>query len=241
MQSYRFEALGGECELYAFAPREPLERTAAWVHGLHRRFTRFEPTSELSRLNARAGAWVAVSPDLREVLAAALDAYADSAGLVNAGVLGARGPLPPLPSLLDLRGSRARLAPGAAIDLGGIAKGWIADRAVERLGPNSVANCCGDLRATGGGPDGEGWPIGFGGTTVLVSDGAAATSGRERRGTTHLIDPRTGAAAITDLAEVSVLTATALEAEVAAKTALLLGSIAAPGYLEVRARAWWLA
>jgi thiamine biosynthesis lipoprotein len=268
--SLRFEALGSECELYAIDSAEPLEQTAEWITEMHRRLTRFEPTSELSQFNARAGEWTDVSPELGVLLNAALDAYVMSDGLVHAGVLPAlvdagydktfedltgpssrsashpdpARPLSPLPDLLEVRPSSARLAPGAAIDLGGLAKGWIADKAVERMGPNSLANCGGDLYAHGGGETGEGWPVGFGGKTVLLKDLGAATSGTMKRrwgdGRHHLIDPRTGAPAVTDLTEVSVLAPTALEAEILAKTALILGSALAPRALERRASGWAL-
>lgn len=271
--SLRFQALGGECELYALAPKEPLEATAEWIHGLHRHLTRFDPGSELSRFNARAGEWVEASPELEALLRAALQAFEESSGLVNAAILPAliaagydrtiedlarsarpdvpgrtpasRRRIEPLPHLLQLNGSRARLKPGAAIDLGGLAKGWIADRAVERLGPNSLANCAGDLRAFGGGPTGEGWPVAFGGKTLLLTHHGAATSGTTRRrwgdGLHHIIDPRTGAPARSDLSEVSVLAPTALDAEILAKTALILGSARAAAALEGRASAWALA
>jgi thiamine biosynthesis lipoprotein len=281
--------LGGTCELYAVDPVEPLAETAEWILGLHRRLTRFEPSSELSRLNARAGEWVEVSDVLHELLEEALVAYEVSGGLVHVGVLPAliaagydrtfdqllqvrptdpqKRWIPPLPELLRLRPSTARLAPGAAIDLGGLAKGWIADRAVERMGPNSLANCAGDLMARGAGPradgpprldgsradrwspldapmHGEGWPVRFADRTLLLHDMAAATSGTTKRrwGTQshHIIDPRTGRPAASDLVEVSVLATSALDAEVLAKTALLLGSDAAVGYLEGRALGWAL-
>jgi thiamine biosynthesis lipoprotein len=140
--------------------------------------------------------------------------------------------------MLEVAVGRARLAPGAAIDLGGIAKGWLADRAVERIGPNSLANFAGDLRARGDGPDGGGWPVGFGPTTVLLKDIGAATSGtRGRRWgerSHHLIDPRTGLPADSDLAEVSVLAGSGADAEVLAKTALLLGREAGARLLDER-------
>jgi thiamine biosynthesis lipoprotein len=56
----------------------------------------------------------------------------------------------------------------------------------------------------------------------------------------HLIDPRTGRPAAGDLAEVSVVAATAVEAEVFAKTALLLGSEPAAAFLAAHCQAWWL-
>lgn len=271
--SRRFEALGSECELYAIGrPYTALDDAAEWILRRHARFTRFEGTSELSLLNAAGGGWVTISVELEALLRLALDAHERSGGLVHAGVLpallaagytrtfselaaaGATGqpvamlepprPLLPLPDVLEVRPGRARLAAGSALDLGGLAKGWLADRCSERLGPNALVNLGGDLRARGPGPDGEGWPVGFAGRTVLLADMAAATSGTTRRrwgdGLHHLIDPRTGLPAHSDLQEVSVLASTAADAEILAKTALLLGRDAGEAWLEGKAQGWSL-
>lgn len=264
IESLTFAALGGECELFTLDGNGAGLRSAeAWVHLMHDRLTRFEPSSEVSRLNAAAGGWVAVSLELEELLRAALAAWETSGGLVHVAVLPALvaagygrdfdagatavgrpvGPLPPLPALLEIRPGGARLASGAAVDLGGIAKGWLADRLVERLGPNSLANLAGDLHARGPGTTGEGWPVGFGGKTVLLRDLGAATSGRTKRhwgdGLHHLIDPRTGWPAASELDEVSVLAGNGVEAEVFAKTAFLLGSArAAAAWLAPRSPGW---
>lgn len=283
METLTFEALGGTVELYAVGPAEPLDATAAWVHGLHDRLTRFDPGSELSRFNARAGEWVEVSPELHALLTAGLRAFEESEGLVNVAVLPALvavgydrtfsllaqdrsryqnsnehcqfdnglgpaardlQPVPRLDRVLEVRPGAARLERGCAIDLGGLAKGWIADRAVERLGDNALVSCGGDLYARGAGENGEGWPVGFGDRTLLLRDMGAATSGTTKRrwgkGLHHLIDPLTGSPSATDLEEVSVLADTALEAEVLAKTALLLGSTRAEAFLEGRSEGWSL-
>jgi len=265
--SRRFDALGSECELYALDVTDAvLDSAQAWIEAAHRRFTRFESNSELSRLNASAGTWLAVSDELEALLRLALDAHERSGGLVHAGVLPAllaagytrtfadgptvatlerSRPLPPLDEMLEVEPGRARLAPGSALDLGGLAKGWLADRCCEQLGPNALVNLGGDLRARGAGPDGEGWPVGFAGRTVLLDDMGAATSGTTRRrwgeALHHLIDPRTGLPARSDLEEVSVLARTAAEAEVLAKTALLLGRDAGEIWLEGKASGWSLA
>ncbi len=260
-----FEALGGTCELYAVGVDETAPtRGEAWIHTMHDRLTRFAPSSELSRLNAAAGRWQAVSPELEAILRESLRAYDLSDGLVHVGVLAAllaagytrtfdegpsepaapAPPPPPLPEMLQVEPGRAFLAAGAQVDLGGIAKGWLADRLAETLGPNVLVNLCGDLYARGGGEIGEGWPVGFGGETLLLRDGGAATSGTTARawgpGLHHLIDPRTGAPAKSDLSEVSVLAQSATEAEILAKTALLLGAREAPRFLACRSAGWWL-
>ena len=269
--SHHFEALGSSCSLFAVGVAgERLARGEAWVRSLQARLTRFEPDSELSRLNAAAGTWFTVSDELEDLLRESLLAWELSGGLVNVAVLGAMHrigyrrslsevpagraePEPavglgPLPDLLEVVPGRARLARGAGLDLGGLAKGWLADRLAERLGDNAIANLGGDLFALGAGPAGDGWPVEFGGVTVLLRDQGAATSSTLKRawraGRTavhHLIDPRTGGPAAGDLAEVSVVASSAVRAEVFAKTALLLGADAAPLYLAANSQAWHLA
>ena len=260
----RFEALGGQCELFAVGLAD-LAVVQAWIGAMHDRLTRFSPDSELSRFNAAAGRWTDISPELEALLVESLRAHETSGGLVHIGVLpallaagytrdfaagvtpatGAASIAPPLPEMLAVAAHRARLRAGTSIDLGGIAKGWLADRAVERIGPNALANLGGDLRARGDGPAGEGWPVGFGGTTVLLRDLGAATSGTAGRRwgprLHHLIDPRSGRPAETDLVEVSVLATSGAEAEVLAKTALLLGREAGARFLAARALGSYLA
>ena len=263
MESLTFNALGGECELYGVGiDAGALERAQTWITRMHERLTRFEPNSELSRLNASRGGWFAVSPELEALLRESLRAFDLSDGLVNVAVLPAllaagytrdfeAGPtastsaprIRPLPEVLHLRPGEARLTDGAGLDLGGIAKGWLADRLAKDLGENVLVNLCGDLYARGGGSTGEGWPVGFGDKTLLLKDLGAATSGTTKRawaGGHHLIDPRTGLPARTDLSEVSVLAATAVDAETYAKVALLLGASAAPKWLESRSPGWSL-
>ena len=263
MESLTFTALGGECELYGIGvDAATLQQAQTWITRMHDRLTRFEPHSELSRLNASRSRWFAVSPELEALLRESLRAFEVSDGLVNVTVLPAllaagytrdfaAGPtervepqrVPPLPEVLHLRPGEARLVQGGAVDLGGIAKGWLADRVAEGLGDNAVVNLCGDLFAHGGGESGEGWPIGFGDKTLLLRDMGAATSGTTKRawaGGHHLIDPRTGHPAKSDLSEVSVLASTATDAEIYAKVALLLGSRDAAKWLETRSEGWSL-
>jgi thiamine biosynthesis lipoprotein len=258
-----FEALGGECEIYAVGiPADRLAGSESWVHQMHDRLTRFSPTSELSRFNATAGSWADVSALLEALLRECLRAHEISGGLVNAAILPAllaagytrtfsAGPTqvtasvvpPALPQVLEVRSGSARLRRGASIDLGGIAKGWLADRLAADLGTNALVNLCGDLYAHGGGEAGDGWPVGMGGKTVLLVDMGAATSGTRKRSwgsdLHHLIDPRTGLPSQSDLAEVSVIARTAAEAEIFAKTALLLGSRKAEEYLAAHDALGW--
>ena len=268
LESLSLQALGTSCQLFAVgAAPERLSDAAAWIGVSHRRLTRFDPASELSQLNAAAGRWNPIGPLLESVLRESLRAHAFSGGLVHAGVLGsmlAAGynrpfregllsttvlqgddrPLPPLTEILELSPGAARVRNGYGVDLGGVAKGWMADQLAERIGPNCLVNLGGDLYARGAGPQGTGWPVGFGGTTLLLRDQGAATSGtRYRRwgdGLHHLIDPRTGRPSESNLEEVSVLAGSAADAEILAKTALLLGRAAAEFFLPAHSEGWWL-
>ncbi|HEY3084044.1 MAG TPA: FAD:protein FMN transferase [Candidatus Dormibacteraeota bacterium] len=265
IESHHFEALGTTCALFAVGlARARLLEAEDWTRRTGARLTRFSPDSELSILNASAGRWVDVGAELEAVLRESLLAFELSAGLVNVAVLPAmlaagytrslaEGPtvatldargVPRLPDVLEVGRGRARIAPGSGVDLGGIAKGWMADRLCEMFGPNFVANLGGDLRAAGAGPRGDGWPVGIGGTTLALRDHGAATSSVRRRrwgaALHHLIDPRSGLPARTGLDEVSVVARSAVEAEVVAKTALVLGPDLAPAYCARHALAYWL-
>jgi thiamine biosynthesis lipoprotein len=258
-----FDALGSTCELLSVGSGQAaLERCEQWVRAAEARFTRFLRDSELAGLNASDGRYVPVSPQMFAMLQAALWAFEESDGLVNAAVLPALAAagydrpfrqgltepavlrpaeLPPLPQVLvlDQATRSAALAPGAALDLGGIVKGALADILIDELGDDAVCNLGGDLRVRGSGPEGDGWHIGLCDQTVVaLPDGAVCTSGitkrRWGRSMHHLIDPRTGMPAKTDVAEVSVVTDSALRGEVYAKSAILLGAAAGIAFLEAR-------
>lgn len=131
-----------------------------------------------------------------------------------------------------------RLPRGRCPDLGGIAKGWIIDRLARRLEPYGpfLVDIGGDVAAR---EDGPGWLIGVADPFrpeedrcwVRLGEGAIATSTvmrrrwqRGGRWLHHLIDPRTGRPANSDLAQVTVISPTATAADVYGKTALILGS-----------------
>ena len=253
IERHTFRAMGTEIELLvetdgdastAFAAAE------AEFHRLEALLSRFRDDSELSRLN-REGALDA-GPDLARVVALALDARERTGGrfdptihdaLVAAGYDRTFEDVAPeghgryqVPAVsggaVSVHGSRIALGAGVRIDLGGIGKGYAAERAAELLataGP-CLVSAGGDVATRGGS-----WPVGVetadGTITLELRDGGLATSGRDRRTWRrdgrelhHLIDPRTGEPAETDLLRVTVVASDAIEAEVAAKELFLAGS-----------------
>ncbi len=125
------------------------------------------------------------------------------------------------------------------IDLGGLIKGRTVDAAAALLPAPAAVDAGGDAVLRGADLDGSGWLVDVEDpadpervlVTLRVIDRAVATSAgnrrRWRRGGAllhHIIDPRTGLPADTDLVQVTALAPTAELADVLAKAALLAGS-----------------
>ncbi len=144
-------------------------------------------------------------------------------------------------------GRRITLPPGVALDLGGIAKGWTAQQAVHQLGRwgPCMVDAGGDI-ACAGRPPGEPWVVSVADpldeardlAVLDLDNGAIATSSRLGRQwqhggmpAHHLIDPRTGAPALTDVVSVTVVAPRLPDAEIHAKTALILGEDQGAAYL----------
>jgi len=111
-----------------------MERAVAAAFGAIERVQRLmsfhDPASETSRLNREAAARpVVVDHWTFQVLATAADLHRRSDGLFDIGV-----PPPAAGGIELLGGNRVRFRhPGIRIDLGGIAKGFAVDRAIEAL------------------------------------------------------------------------------------------------------------
>ena len=223
--------------------------------------SRFRDDSEISDVNRNAGHWCDTSWDFVEVLSASLDAAGTTDGLVSplvgshvdsAGYRTWRDGTPPadpvdtgvVPDWRDIAISpagghaRVRIPAGSQLDLGAVAKGWLADRLaglVQRIcRVDVIADMGGDLsiRTTS-----QPWVVavepGAHGETqnLYVEQAGLATSGtthRRWRTTTggtahHIIDPRTGRPAESVWSSASVLAADAAAANTAATAAIVLG------------------
>jgi FAD:protein FMN transferase len=91
--SVSFACFGSTCSAYVTGPgsRRSSEEAAAAIEerlrSWHRRFTRFEPTSELSRFNADPRVTVPASPVMRDFIRAVVAAAELTGGLVDATLL----------------------------------------------------------------------------------------------------------------------------------------------------------
>jgi FAD:protein FMN transferase len=247
-----FRAMGTAIELLVEADgaHAQLDAAEAEFERLEQVMSRFRANSELSSLN-RDGALDDASADLVDVVALALEARAETQGrfdptvhdaLVAAGydrtfvdvaADGAAAGRAACGGRVEIDGRRIALAPGVRLDLGGIGKGYAAERAAELL---AVAGPClvdagGDV-AVRGTPASGVWPVAVdGGPTLGLERGGLATSGRDRRRwrrggreVHHLIDPSTGRPAASEVLRVTAVAGDAVAAEVLAKV-LFLGGV----------------
>jgi thiamine biosynthesis lipoprotein len=253
------------------AAEREMRRVAARVRAWAALLTRHDPSSQLMRLNGDPGARVAIGPTLARALGWAREATDLTAGVVDVTLLDARlraeqesavgpagagahwAPAPDGDRAWGLsadgrhRSGVVARAPGVRLDLDGVAKGWLADRALARLRwPGALVDADGDIAVRAA--PGEPWEIGVGDPRddeavlgILVLPGApivprmygVATSGTsvhrwgpEGAARHHLIDPATGRPARSDVVQATVVARTAREAEAYAKTIVILGAAA---------------
>jgi len=134
--------------------------------------------------------------------------------------------------------------PDAIIDLGFIAKGFIADKMKEYLLSNNITsgiiNLGGNVLTIGTKPDGSNYTIGIQDpfhtsdapyTTFSVSDTSVVSSGSYERCFTiddvtyfHILDTNTGYPVDTDLVSVSILSKSSLEGDAYSTMLFILGS-----------------
>ncbi len=222
------------------------------------------PESDVARLNRAKGAWVSVDERTAKLIQCALGYCERSEGAfdITIGAVGRlwdlkRGIIPSAEDVakavrhVDWRSVhvdeerglwRVRLEdPEAMIDLGGIAKGWIADELgaffAQAEASGYVVDLGGNVLMGGKKPDGRPWKVALPSVgsdglerTVTLERGSVVTSGIYERfcqvgGTRyhHILDPRTGMPAAVGRPWVSALCERSLDAEGYSTTLLVLG------------------
>lgn len=241
-----FQAMGTKVEAWSYLDDEG--GLSDWFEEVEGVCSRFRANSDLARLNDDPSSAIRLDGILLDVLREAERARTLTDGLVDVGIGAAlekwgydrsfelvadsdREPFELPVGGWHLDDDVLYRTPGTRIDLGGIAKGWTCDRAVED-GLAEVVSAGGDLRSahsdtTVSIEDPEGHVV----QRVVVGRGALATSsvghrkwkvgGRE---VSHLIDPRSLQPVSTPIVSASVIAATAVEAEAGAKAVILNGA-----------------
>ena len=278
--------------LVAGVPAGAAEEVKAMVELAETNFSRFSPTSEISRLNQASPAWTQVSELTYDLLVDAVEAYRATSGLFNpflADKMRAVGydrsfeALPPVtavaeisacgvydadqdylfetpqplpePLELDFAAQYIKLATGAIIDVGGIAKGWIAQRAANRLIASGIKqgliDAGGDVVLWGSEPTQGSWGVGIGHPLAgdhdiadlwLTGLTALATSSIVKRRwqragelpAHHILNPHTGLPACSDLLQATVIGRDLAVAEQYTKGLIILGSAAGSRWLAAR-------
>ncbi|MFF7609651.1 FAD:protein FMN transferase [Streptomyces parvulus] len=206
---FSFDVRGGE----PAAVRAALDEAVAGLRRADEVFSTYREDSQVSRLARDEVAVEECAPEVAEVLGLAAEAERVSGGWFSTRY-------------------RGRLDPT------GIVKGWAVERAARRLaaaGATGVSlNGGGDVQVLGTPGSGRPWRVGVsdplrpGGLAAVVSAAGAtelavATSGSAERGA-HVVDPRTGRSAVTDLLSVTVVAPRLTWADCWATAAFAMGS-----------------
>lgn len=271
MVAQRFLAFNTAITLQAFAPEQAclaaFERVRKGARRFERLFSRTLPHSDISRLNRAEGIPIEISRDTADLLECALSYCANSDGRfditmgaavqlwdLRRAIIPSQNELREAVTHVDWRGVRvwekggrhfAQLTdPQAAVDVGGIAKGWIADRFMNALVEagleNFLINLGGNVVAHGKKPGGIAWNIGIRDPrdensivgAVPLCDASAVTSGIYERCCEvngkfyhHILSPETGMPVQIDVAGATVIADRSIDAEGYSTTLLALGTV----------------
>ncbi len=254
-------------KLYQSRDEALLQSAFDYIAEMEGELSRYQPHSEISRINnSQTQSWVKVSENTFQVLETAL-VYAEfSKGEFDptigplVDIWGIGGESPQIPSNIEI----ARILPlidyktvnlnserkavmlmreGVRLDIGGIAKGWIADEIANYLHENGarhiLINLGGNIRIMGGKPDGKPFRIGmqdpFGerGSYLGVfslSEGSVVSSGVYERFFEadgiryhHILDTETGYPVDKGLAAVTIISPYSVDGDALSTTLLAMG------------------
>ncbi|MFB8758107.1 FAD:protein FMN transferase [Streptomyces nigra] len=213
-----FDVRGGDPD----AVRSALDEAVAGLHRVDEVFSTYRDDSQVSRLARGEITLDACDPEVAEVLELGAEAQRLSDGWFSTSYAG-------------------------SVDPTGVVKGWSVERAARALaavpGVSGVSvNGGGDVQLLGLPGPRRPWRVGVadplrpGGLAAVVSAAgldelAVATSGTAERGA-HIVDPRTGRSAVTDLVAVTVTAPRLTWADCWATAAFAMGSREGLAWLE---------
>ena len=260
------------CTITAYAPQSVVDDAMKLCRAYEQRFSKTVEGSDVWNLNHAEGKPVTVDPETAALLRLSKEIWEASGGAFDVTIapvtalwdFTAESPTLPEPDALAaalqrvnadnlvVDGNTVTLLNGAQIDLGGIAKGYIADCAAAYLKNVGVQHACinmgGNIVVFGGKPDGSPWMIGVrdpNGTAadseevVSLTDGVLVTSGNYERffildGVRyhHILDPKTGMPVQNGLASVTILADDSALADALSTACFVLGGEAAQPLLK---------
>ncbi|HJB27092.1 MAG TPA: FAD:protein FMN transferase [Firmicutes bacterium] len=221
-----------------------------------------DPKSDIFRLNHAQGAMIPIEPETEDLLSLARTYAKQTSGkfdpTINAvselwAIGSERERVPPGAELsqalrkvgyenLVLSRGQAQLKDGATVDLGGIAKGYAADRAVQILREygieHAVLSLGGNVYVLGSAPNGQPWNIGIQDpddkqdiiATLSLSNCSAVTSGDyeryfEQDGIRyhHIFDPKTGYPGNSGVRSVTIICESSTQADAYSTALFLMG------------------
>lgn len=256
-----------------------LDEAITLCHSYDDMFSRTKEGSDIYRINTSGGEWTTVSDETISLIQSALEYCEMTGGQIDITIAPVKDlwdfsenewvKMPATSDIetqlthvgysqIEIQGNKVRLEdPQAAIDLGFIAKGYIADHIRAFLLENDVKsaliNLGGNIAVIGEKPDGSAFQIGIqkpfapAGTycaTVSASQSVTGTSSVVTSGTYercfehngklyhHILDSETGKPAQTDLSGVTIITDSSLHADALSTTCLLLGLDQGVAYIE---------
>ncbi len=238
------------------------------VKGFEKKFSRFRPDSELTRVNKSAGESIEIDHEFADILRKAREMSIATNGIFNPFIL------PNLQSIgyrsswpdpgknsgqvnfddrkifeitnLEIGDDWVRIPANSAIDLGGIGKGYLLNKLsniAEESGINDYwFSLGGDLIVSGDDNNRSGWSIEIVSATcdetikIIESSGnkisiaASGTVKRKGEGWHHLIDPKSGKSASTDILCATVVAKSGIESDIYAKCLVILDHENAPAF-----------
>ncbi len=256
-----------------------LDEAMALCHTYDDMFSRTKEGSDIYRINHSGGEWTTVSDETISLIQSALEYCEMTGGEIDITIAPVKDlwdfsgtenvKMPATANIasalehvdysqIEIEGNKVRLAdPQAGIDLGFIAKGYIADHLrsflLEKGVKSALINLGGNIAVIGVKPDGSAFQIGVQEpfatagtycTTVSASQSTPGTSSVVTSGIYersfeyngklyhHILDCETGKPAQTDLAGVTIITDSSLHADALSTTCLLLGLEKGLAYIE---------
>ena len=220
--------------------------------------------SDVSRINNAMGQTVTVDPETWEILRRAKEISAQTGGAFSITIAPAtalwsftdtvtnmvptdEARLKMLPLVDDQKialgeNNTVTLPAGMEIDLGGIAKGYIADKVADIIREKAYAGIVslgGNVYTVGKKPDGSAFSVGIkdphnpaaSKAIIYTGDGTVVTSGTYERGFSfggvryhHILDPKTGWPSQSDLVSATFVVDSSMTADALATACIVIGS-----------------